>query len=420
MPNNCFNRTAPFVTVCAARFARLRTNRANPLRGTGLPVKQMLGSRLRRLKRGKMNNRKGNEFSNKVRLKLAQRVAYHCSFPKCNKLTVGPVISNNDDVNIVGRACHIEAASNGGPRFNPELTSEERRSIDNGIWCCNSHADIIDNDLNTFSVSTLREWKKIAKTNTYREIDTSFTRINNPTTLVQVSDNVIFEGVWYNLNIENSYISFLIKNFTYGNLDELKKFISNYTNLRIAQKYVVIESSGYGRQLKNKPEIETFDEEIVISFTIIERTEYVNPEHIMDAHLVFTDEGTDIDTNTDDGWIKGKDATIQTIQLLLGSNRGQWALDESFGSYLYKYYKDHHKNHELLGRLIKLEISRMSSIPEDADFEKSKMSIPIPTINWVENVIIIGHSRNLLEIDLKLYFTDSVYFQRRISVPASL
>ena len=25
----------PFVTVCAARFARSRTNRANPLRGTG-------------------------------------------------------------------------------------------------------------------------------------------------------------------------------------------------------------------------------------------------------------------------------------------------------------------------------------------------------------------------------------------------
>jgi len=31
-----------FVTVCATRFARLRTNRANPLRGTGLPVKLML------------------------------------------------------------------------------------------------------------------------------------------------------------------------------------------------------------------------------------------------------------------------------------------------------------------------------------------------------------------------------------------
>jgi len=45
MYNNRFNRTAPFVTVCAARFARPRTNRANPLRGTGLPVKRMLDGR---------------------------------------------------------------------------------------------------------------------------------------------------------------------------------------------------------------------------------------------------------------------------------------------------------------------------------------------------------------------------------------
>ena len=47
-PNNRFNRTAPFVTVCAARFARLRTNRANPLRGTGLPVKRMFCGRFAR------------------------------------------------------------------------------------------------------------------------------------------------------------------------------------------------------------------------------------------------------------------------------------------------------------------------------------------------------------------------------------
>jgi len=42
MSNNRFNRTAPFVTVCASRYARSCTNRANPLRGTGLPVKRML------------------------------------------------------------------------------------------------------------------------------------------------------------------------------------------------------------------------------------------------------------------------------------------------------------------------------------------------------------------------------------------
>jgi len=47
--NNRFNRTAPFVTDCATRFARQRTIRANPLRGAGLPVKRMLERRCARL-----------------------------------------------------------------------------------------------------------------------------------------------------------------------------------------------------------------------------------------------------------------------------------------------------------------------------------------------------------------------------------
>jgi hypothetical protein len=51
MANNSFNWTAPFVTVCATRFARLRTNRANPLRGAGLPVKLMLARPCGREKR---------------------------------------------------------------------------------------------------------------------------------------------------------------------------------------------------------------------------------------------------------------------------------------------------------------------------------------------------------------------------------
>jgi hypothetical protein len=49
--NNRFNRTAPFVTEFATRYARLRKLRANPLRGTGLPVKRMLGGRFAQRKK---------------------------------------------------------------------------------------------------------------------------------------------------------------------------------------------------------------------------------------------------------------------------------------------------------------------------------------------------------------------------------
>jgi hypothetical protein len=136
--------------------------------------------------------------------------------------------------------------------------------------------------------------------------------------------------------------------------------------------------------------------------------------------LVFTDEGTDIDIQNNDGWISGKEASIQTIQLLLGTNRGQWALDTNLGSYLFKYYKDHHKDHRLLERLIKLEISRITSIPESEMISDEGPSIPISTIKWVESVIIKGHSKNLLEIDLKLYFSDNEYYERTISVPAAI
>jgi len=61
--NNRFNRTAPFGTVCAARFARPRTNRANPLRGTGLPVKRML--------EGRFAQKMENALSNAIRWKNA-------------------------------------------------------------------------------------------------------------------------------------------------------------------------------------------------------------------------------------------------------------------------------------------------------------------------------------------------------------
>ena len=48
----------------------------------------------------------------------------------------------------IGEAAHITAAAEGGPRYNPDLTPEERSSIENGIWLCKSCARMIDSDEN--------------------------------------------------------------------------------------------------------------------------------------------------------------------------------------------------------------------------------------------------------------------------------
>jgi len=300
------------------------------------------------------------------------------------------------------------------------MNRQQRGSIENGIWCCNVHADIIDRDLSTFSVATLHEWKRLAELNAYEQIDSSHTVIERPHTLVQLSDAIIFEAVWHSMNVESNTMGFEVLDFVYGDIGKVTKFIEGYHNLKDTRKYVVVESSGYGRQLGQIPVIDDVEGQKQITLVVQDRTEYSNPNNVADARLVFTDQGTDIDLTTNDGWTIGKDAVIQSVQLLLGSNRGQWALDPDFGSYVFKYYKDHHTDHELLQRLIKLEISRMTSVPDATSLLSPEPSIPISTIKWVESVKISGHSTNLLEIDLRLYFADNTYFSGRISVPASI
>src|SRR5260370_20169421 len=89
---------------------------------------------------------------------LAKRVGYLASRASCGRPTVGPQ-SSESKATLVGEAAHICAASTGGPRFDPSMTDEERRSPDNGVWHCANCATEIDKDPARFPVSLLRRWK---------------------------------------------------------------------------------------------------------------------------------------------------------------------------------------------------------------------------------------------------------------------
>ena len=103
-----------------------------------------------------------DDFSMKTKEELAKRVAYKCSNPQCRKPTIG-ANENSDGIVSVGEAAHICAASPGGKRYNSNMTSEERASIDNGIWLCRNCAAMIDRDEEYFSVELLQAWKRLAE-----------------------------------------------------------------------------------------------------------------------------------------------------------------------------------------------------------------------------------------------------------------
>lgn len=104
-----------------------------------------------------------DSFSQGVKAILAHRAGYRCSKPSCRALTAGPSFEHGGAISNVGVAAHITAASPGGPRFDPTLTSEERGSVDNGIWLCQTHAKEIDDDVIQFTQVALRVWKRHAE-----------------------------------------------------------------------------------------------------------------------------------------------------------------------------------------------------------------------------------------------------------------
>ena len=103
-----------------------------------------------------------DDFSAKIKEKLAKRVGFCCSNPGCRQPTSGPQDNTSGTINI-GVAAHITAASESGPRFDSKLSHEARQSSENGIWLCQTCAKLIDSDINRYTVQKILEWKSYAE-----------------------------------------------------------------------------------------------------------------------------------------------------------------------------------------------------------------------------------------------------------------
>ena len=111
------------------------------------------------------NNNRDN-FTTKTIQILGKRVNFICSNPDCRRGTIAAAKDSQKYINT-GVAAHIYAAAPGGPRYNPKMTSEERKSVDNGIWLCQTCSKLIDSDEIKFTVEKLKKWKLAAENKAY-------------------------------------------------------------------------------------------------------------------------------------------------------------------------------------------------------------------------------------------------------------
>lgn len=108
--------------------------------------------------------RKG-DFNARTISALAERTGYKCSFPNCNKPTLGPSAESDISVARTGMACHIYAAADGpaARRVGKKMTAEQLSEISNGIWLCYTHGKLIDGDECTYKPGLLKDWRVIAE-----------------------------------------------------------------------------------------------------------------------------------------------------------------------------------------------------------------------------------------------------------------
>lgn len=77
-----------------------------------------------------------------------------CAFPGCNHTLI------DDDGEFVAEICHIEAANEGGERYNSAMSDEERRSSSNLLIMCHMH-HVKTNNTERYDIEKLKEIKRI-------------------------------------------------------------------------------------------------------------------------------------------------------------------------------------------------------------------------------------------------------------------
>jgi hypothetical protein len=110
-----------------------------------------------------------DNFPESVKQILADRVGNRCSNPDCLAITSGPQVDPGKALNV-GVGAHITAAASGGPRYDPNLSPEERSGPTNGIWLCQTCGKLVDNDEARFTADTLRDWKSRAESDALAKI----------------------------------------------------------------------------------------------------------------------------------------------------------------------------------------------------------------------------------------------------------
>ncbi|OCX76116.1 hypothetical protein A6M27_03480 [Acidithiobacillus thiooxidans] len=333
-----------------------------------------------------MSNR--DEFSEDTKRKVALRANHQCSFRGCPQPTSGPSDESSEAVNMIGKAAHIHAAAPGpgARRYLASMSREERTHINNAIWLCANHADLIDRDEVTYTADVLRAMKSDHEAKCAERQRNALSAGETVPDLVAIGPNIVFVGEF--LGVEADVWSFHLRNFVDGDVHALIALAERYEQTGTIDRYVLVNELGDGRTLRDKPSItrETAGGYMVRcpvfpSADRIRAADLPKSWALSESHDLVVQGGN---------WamVSGLDALPQQVKTCLSHQRGESPFHRDFGTRFAEYY-NLLAGSPWFDRYVKLEVIRQAVIPY-TDLTNNRQYTPLLCVERVFGVEILA------------------------------
>ena len=182
-------------------------------------------------------------YSDKTIKRLFGLSRNRCSFPGCESEMSDEHSAKHSNI------CHIEAANEGGERWNAEMTDAQRADYDNLILLCPPHHDVT-NDVNKYDVNALQDMKRKHEQEMALRISNEKPLSKRPSLLGDIIykissidiDDIADKPVKNGFTIEDK--------LTYNNVVENKPIIESYSMYqgKINALYSELERAGSNRK----------------------------------------------------------------------------------------------------------------------------------------------------------------------------
>jgi hypothetical protein len=166
-----------------------------------------------------------------------------CAFPDCSRLML------NETGNFVGQLCHIEAAEEGGERFNKDMTDEQRRAVSNLVLMCYDH-HVDTNDVEAFPVLRMQQIKADHERRFSHPDRAILSSLKDHTTLEEPTDAANLRRINRVLDWQHD------DEMLQGLKDDLTKYLERFARVPIEIRKFVGEVAMRTRRIRDLPAVQ--------------------------------------------------------------------------------------------------------------------------------------------------------------------